>query len=75
MRIQSQQRGSEEKDEREAKEKEDALEISLSSVTEDNDHPEKRQERSRSKRHEPKINSIVHWEVCRDSKPGLQARQ
>jgi len=45
LRVQRQQRASEKENEHQAKKKEDALEIALSSMSKDDNHPEQRQKR------------------------------
>ena len=67
MRIQSEQEAAEKGGEREAEEKENALEIALAAVAENNDHPEEGEEGAGGEEEEAEVSEPVHesgWREC-----------
>src|SRR5262249_44248003 len=63
FRVEFQKAAAAKPGEREAKEEKNALEISLAAMPEDQDHPEKREQRAGGKNDESKVRHCGH-EVC-----------
>jgi hypothetical protein len=76
LRVQRQQRGAEEKNDRQAQKEKNALEIPLPPVAKNHDHPKERQQGSRRQHDQPQIQIKVQMGFASgDSMLLLTARQ
>src|SRR4029077_16885831 len=64
LRVQCQQRGAEKENDRQAQKEKNALEISLTPVSKNHDHPKERQQRPRCQHDQPQIDVEVQVDPC-----------